>query len=332
MVLSSTGPVERGDRLELRKVPMPVPGPGQVAIRVLACGVCLTDLHIVEGDLPNPKQDLIPGHQIVGVVEARGEGATRFEVGDRVGVPWLGDVCGRCVYCRGGLENLCDGPSFTGYTIDGGYAEYVVARVDFAFELPPRYGDVEAAPLLCAGLIGYRSLKLADVRGLAGPGRLGLFGFGNSARIVTQVAEARGDEVYVYTRGEAGRQAAKELGAIWTGGDGKLPPVKLDSAIIFAPAGELVPLALESVRKGGTVACAGIHMSPIPELDYDLLWGERVVRSVANLTRRDGTEFLELAARREIKTQVELFPLEQANDALRKHKSGELTGTAVLVP
>jgi len=332
MALTAPGPIAEADRLELRELPVPEPGPGEVLVRVLACAVCLTDLHVVEGDLPNPKADVIPGHQVVGIVEARGDGVERFEGGERVGVPWLGGVDGSCSYCRAGLENLCESPDFTGYTLDGGYAEYVVARADFAFPIPDRYGDVDATPLLCAGLVGYRSLRLADVRALDGAARLGLFGFGNSAQLVIQVAIQRGHEVYVYTRGEQGRRKARELGAVWTGGGGALPEVELDSVIIYAPAGALVPLALSAVRKGGVVVCAGIHMSPIPEFQYELLWGERVLRSVANLTRDDGREFLALAAEREIQTEVQVFPLEQANEALRAHKAGALSGTAVLVP
>jgi propanol-preferring alcohol dehydrogenase len=332
MVLTEPGSVEGTDRLELRDVPKPAPGPGQVLVRVLACAVCRTDLHVVEGDLPEPKGDLIPGHQIVGTVEEAGEGVERIAVGDRVGVPWLGAVDGNCAYCRAGMENLCERPIFTGYTIDGGYAELAAARADFVLPLPDSYGDVEASPLLCAGLIGYRAWRMANARGLAGSARLGLFGFGNSAQIITQVAGREGQEVYVYTRGDAGQRLAREVGAVWTGGGDELPPVELDSVIVFAPAGELVPLALRTLRKGGTVVCAGIHMSPIPEFDYDLLWGERVVRSVANLTRRDGSEFLALAGQHRIAAPTEIFALERANEALRAHKAGTLKGTAVLVP
>ena len=332
MVLTAPGPIAGADRLELRELPVPEPGPGELLVRVLACAVCLTDLHVVEGDLPQTKTNVVPGHQVVGIVEARGDGVGRFEAGQRVGVPWLGGVDESCPYCRAGLENLCDAPVFTGYTRDGGYAEYVVARADFVLPIPDRYGDIDATPLLCAGLIGYRSLRLADVRGLDDAPRLGLFGFGNSAQLVIQVAIQRGHDVYVYTRGVEGRRKARELGAVWTGGGGALPPLKLDSVIIYAPAGELVPLALSAVRKGGVVVCAGIHMSPIPQLEYELLWGERVLRSVANLTRQDGREFLELAAEGEIRTEVQVFALEQANEALRAHKAGALRGTAVLVP
>jgi propanol-preferring alcohol dehydrogenase len=331
-VLTAPGPIAGADRLEARDLPLPEPGSGELLVRVLACAVCLTDLHVVEGDLPPRKPNVVPGHQVVGIVEASGDGVEQPEVGNRVGVPWLGGVDGTCPYCRAGLENLCDQPTFTGYSVDGGYAEYVLALADFVFPIPDRYGDVDAAPLLCAGLIGYRSLRLADVRGLAGPARLGLFGFGNSAKLVIQVAIQRGHEVYVYTRGEDGRRKAKELGAVWTGGGGSPPEVELDSVIIFAPVGGLVPLALSAVRKGGVVVCAGIHMSPIPELEYELLWGERVLRSVANLTREDGREFLALAAEREIRTETEVFTLERANEALRAQKAGTLGGTAVLVP
>jgi alcohol dehydrogenase, propanol-preferring len=330
MVLDSGGSPE--SRLELRELPVPVPGPDQVLLRVGATAVCRTDLHVVDGDLPAPKPALVPGHQIVGVVEAVGDEVRGIEPGERRGVPWLGSTCGRCPYCRSGRENLCDEARFTGYQLDGGYAECAVARADFTLPIPDAYQDAEAAPLLCAGLIGYRALRLASVEGLDGPARLGLFGFGSSAHIVIQVARHLGYEAHVYTRGEAGRALALELGAAWAGGGAERPPVELDSAIIFAPVGELVPLALSCVRKGGTVVCAGIHMTPIPEFDYELLWGERVVRSVANLTRRDGIEFLELAPEVPVRTEVQVFSLEEANEALALHKSGELRGSAVLVP
>jgi alcohol dehydrogenase, propanol-preferring len=331
MVLIEPGPIS-SPRLELRELPMPEPATREVRVRVLANAICRTDLHVVEGELPNPKPALVPGHQIVGEVESVGPEVTGTRVGDRIGIPWLGAACGRCVYCLSGNENLCDDPLFTGYQVDGGYAEYAVARAEFTFPIPQAYDDVQAAPLLCAGLIGYRALMLAEVKGLSGPGRLGLFGFGSSAQIVIQVARHLGHEVYVYTRGNAGRSHALELGARWAGAGDERPPVELDSVIIFAPAGELVPLALGSVRKGGVVVCAGIHMSPVPQFEYELLWGERTLRSVANLTRRDGQEFLEIAARWHIQTEVQVFELEQANEALRLHKSGELEGTAVLVP
>jgi propanol-preferring alcohol dehydrogenase len=331
MVLSSPGPAEDG-RLEMRELPVPEPGPEDVLVRVHANAVCRTDLHVVEGELPEPKLPLVPGHQIVGTVEAAGERVESVALGDRVGVPWLGGVDGVCPYCRSGRENLCDRPTFTGYQRDGGYAEYAVARADFVFPIPAGYPDLQAAPLLCAGLIGYRSLRLAEVEGLDGPGRLGLYGFGSSAHIVIQVARHAGHEVYAYTRGESGKAFALELGAAWAGSGEEAPPVELDSAIIFAPVGWLVPLALRSLRKGGVLVCAGIHMSPIPEFEYDLLWGERVVRSVANLTRNDGTEFLALAPQVPVRTEIERFALEDANEALLRMKSGGLRGAAVLVP
>jgi propanol-preferring alcohol dehydrogenase len=331
MVLTEPGPLD-GQRLELRDLPVPDPATGEARVRVLANAVCLTDLHIVEGDLPQRRSPLVPGHQIVGEVDAVGSGVTGIGEGDRIGIPWLGGACGQCVYCDNGLENLCDAPVFTGYDVDGGFAEHAVARAAFSFRLPPGYEPVHAAPLLCAGLIGYRSLRLADVTGLSGPGKLGLIGFGSSAQIVIQVARYLGHEVYVQTRGEAGQARARELGAVWAGGGEDPLPVELDSAIIFAPSGELVPRALASVRKGGVVVCAGIHVTPIPQFEYELLWGERVLRSVSNLTRRDGREFLDLAARAEVRTEVVEFPLEEANEALRQHKAGELAGTAVLVP
>lgn len=331
MVLSQPGPIDE-DRLELCELPDPEPGTGEVLVRVHANAVCRTDLHVVEGELPRPKLPLVPGHQIVGTIEQAGESVSHLRVGDRVGIPWLGGVCGECMFCRSGNENLCDDPIFTGYQLDGGYADHAVARADFAFPIPEGYPDLQAAPLLCAGLVGHRALKLANVTGLDGPGRLGLYGFGASAHIVIQIARHLGHEIYVYTRSEVGRQFALELGAEWAGMRDKLPPVKLDSVIIFAPAGELVPLALRAVRKGGVVVCAGIHMSAIPELDYELLWGERMVRSVANLTRADGKEFLELAPKVPIEVEVEQFPLEQANEALMLLKAGDLRGAAVLTP
>ena len=332
MVLTAPAPVESRP-LELRDVPIPEPGPGELLVRVLANAVCRTDLHIVEGELPDPKLPLVLGHQIVGEVERVADGVEGFAPGDRVGVPWLGGIDGTCPYCRAGWENLCDAPTFTGYQRDGGYAEYAVARADFTLRVPDAYTDTQAAPLLCAGLIGYRALRLAYAEPLEGaPERLGLWGFGASAHIVIQVARHLGEEVYVCTRGEAGQAFARELGAKWVGGSDDRPPVPLDSAIIFAPVGELVPVALAAVRKGGVVTSAGIHMSPIPEFSYDLLWGERVLRSVANLTRADGREFLELAARMHVHTEVEQFALEDANEALVRLKSGGMRGAAVLVP
>jgi len=332
VVLEQPGPLEPG-RLRLADVPVPKPAAGQVLVRVSACGVCRTDLHVVEGDLPDPRLPVIPGHQVVGTVEGLGEGVRDVALGARVGIPWLGGTDGTCPYCRSGHENLCDAPTFTGYSVDGGYAEYAVARSDFLLPLPEDYSDLQAAPLLCAGLIGYRALQLSEVEGLTGSApRLGLYGFGASAHIVIQVAMHLGHEVHVVTRGEESRRFASELGAASVSGSDEPPPVELDSAIIFAPAGELVPRALAAVRKGGIVVCAGIHMSPVPELPYDLLWGERVLRSVANLTRADGREFLDLAPDVPVRTKVEEFPLEEAEEALTRLKAGELRGAAVLVP
>jgi propanol-preferring alcohol dehydrogenase len=331
-VLEEPGPLAPG-RLRLAELPVPEPAANQVLVRVSACAVCRTDLHVVEGDLPDPRRHVTPGHQIVGTVEALGEGVRNVALGARVGIPWLGGTDGTCPYCVSGRENLCDAPTFTGYTVDGGFAELTVAREDFVLPLPEEYSDVQAAPLLCAGLIGYRALRLAEVEGLGErPPRLGLYGFGSSAHIIIQVARHLGHEVHVVTRGEAGRRFALELGAASAVGPDASPPVELDSAIIFAPAGELVPHALAAVRKAGLVVCAGIHMSPIPEFSYDLLWGERVLRSVANLTRADGREFLDLAPEVPVHTDVEEFPLEGAEEALLRMKAGDLRGTAVLVP
>jgi propanol-preferring alcohol dehydrogenase len=331
VVLTRPAPIDDAG-LEVREVDVPAPGPGEVLLRVLANGVCRTDLHIVEGELTEPKLPLIPGHQIVGRVEALGEGAAGVSVGDRVGVPWLGGTDGVCPYCRTARENLCDDPTFTGYMRDGGYAEYATARADFVLPIPARYPDLQAAPLLCAGLIGFRSLRLAEVEGLERPGRVGLYGFGAAAHIVTQVAQHLGHEVYAYTRGETGRQLALDLGVRWAGVGEEIPPVELDSVIVFAPAGPLVPQALRAVRKGGVVVCGGIHMSPIPSFEYDLLWGERVLRSVANLTRADGRDFLSLAPQVPVHTEVEVYPLEGAREALVRLKAGKVRGSAVLIP
>jgi alcohol dehydrogenase, propanol-preferring len=331
MVLTAPAAVESRP-LELRDLPIPEPGRGELLVKVAANGVCRTDLHIVEGELPPRRLPLTPGHQVAGTVEAVGEGVTQLEVGDRVGLPWLGGADGTCPYCLAGRENLCDHPEFNGYTRDGGYAEYAVARADFALALPERYPDLQAAPLLCAGLIGYRALRLAALEPIDGPARLGLYGFGASAHIVIQVARHLGHEVYVVTRGSAAQQFARDLGAVWAGDAHDSLPAPLDAAIIFAPVGALVPRALAAVRKGGVVVCAGIHMSPIPELPYELLWGERVVRSVANLTRDDGADFLALAPRVPVQTEVEQFALEDANEALARLKSGDIRGAAVLVP
>jgi propanol-preferring alcohol dehydrogenase len=313
----------------LRRIALavPTPGPDQVLIRVHACAVCRTDLHVIDGDLTEPKLPLIPGHEIVGTVAARGQGVDRLAVGDRVGVPWLGWTCGQCAFCRSGRENLCAQARFTGYQIDGGYGEFTVADQRYCFPIPPGYSDVEAAPLLCAGLIGYRSLRMA------GEGRrLGLYGFGAAAHIIAQVARWQGRDVYAFTSpGDTDAQTfARELGAVWAGGSDQAPPVLLDAAIIFAPVGPLVPAALRAVERGGTIVCAGIHMSPIPGFPYDILWGERVVRSVANLTRRDGEEFLDLAPKVPVKTRPLPYALEQANRALDDLRAGRLQGAAVL--
>jgi len=315
-------------RAPLREVELPPPEPleGQALLRVLACGVCRTDLHVVDGELTRPKLPLVPGHEIVAEVVAS---AGRFSPGDRVGVPWLGWTCGVCAYCRAGRENLCDRALFTGYDLDGGYAELCVADERFCFVVPPLFRDVEAAPLLCAGLIGYRSLRVAgDAE------RVGLYGFGAAAHIVCQVALHQGREVYALTRpGDEHAQAfARSLGASWAGDTVEGPPVELDAAILFAPAGELVPKALGHVRKGGVVVCAGIHMSDIPSFPYRLLWGERVVRSVANLTRADGDELLALAPEVPVETHVETVPLLQANEALARLRAGDVRGALVLAP
>ncbi len=323
-----------GQPLRLAELPVPMPGPNQILIEVAACGVCRTDLHILDGELGHPKLPLILGHEIVGHVAALGASVEGFAVGDRVGVPWLGSTDGTCFYCRRGEENLCDDPRFTGYQIDGGYAEYTVADARYAFKLPQAYSDTEAAPLLCAGLIGYRALKLAS-ESLGGKlSRLGIYGFGAAAHIVAQVAGAQNCEVYAFTKpGDiAAQDFAKQLGAVWAGGSDETPPEKLGAAIIFAPVGALVPAALKAVRKGGVVVCGGIHMSDIPGFPYDILWEERVLRSVANLTRADAREFLALAPNIPVKTSVTPMKLNRANEALARLRKGELTGAAVLVP
>jgi propanol-preferring alcohol dehydrogenase len=308
----------------------PAPSRGQVLLRVHACGICRTDLHIVDGELPHPKLPLVLGHQIVGTVIGLGEGVDRFRYGDRVGVPWLGWTCGECRYCRSGRENLCDRARFTGYDIDGGYAEMAVADQRFCFALPAGYGNLQAAPLLCAGLIGYRALRLAGP--VAEARRLGFYGFGAAAHILVQVARHQGRQVYAFTRAgdEAGQRFALQMGAVWAGDAAAPPPEPLDAALLFAPAGELVPAALAAVAKGGTVVCAGIHMSDIPAFPYDILWGERAVRSVANLTRRDGEEFLALAPAVPVRSEVTVFPLAEANAALAALRDGTLHGAAVL--
>src|SRR5437868_1074929 len=336
-----------GAPLALRDVPEPKPGSGQLLVHINACAVCRTDLHIVDGELPNRKLPLILGHQIVGRVEQLGAAAVnrkskienrKFTVGDRVGIPWLGWTDGDCVYCRSNRENLCDNAKFTGYTIDGGYAEFVVADARYCFHLPDELFDVDlaeagsaeaaVAPLLCAGMLGYRSYrKTGDAR------RLGIYGFGNAAHLIAQVAVYQGREIFAFTRpgDKAGQESARKLGTTWAGGSDEMPPEKLDAAIVFAPVGALVPAALRALAKGGTVVCGGIHMSDIPSFPYVDLWGERAICSVANLTRRDGEEFLEIAPRVPVRTKTETFPLEEANIALEKFRSGELSGTAVLL-
>lgn len=317
----------RSVRLECRAEP--VAGPGQVLIRVAACAVCRTDLHVVDGDLPAPKPGVIPGHEIVGRVVARGPGADRFAIGARVGVPWLGFACGTCRFCTRGQENLCDAARYTGYQIDGGYAEFTVADERFCFAIPDAFADIEAAPLLCAGLIGHRALRMAgDAK------RLGLYGFGAAAHIVAQVARFEGREVFAFTRrdDDASRDFALRLGCTWAGPSDAPAPVPLDAAIIFAPVGALVPAALWAVDKGGVVVCAGIHMSDIPTFPYAILWQERSIRSVANLTRRDGEEFLALAPRVQLRMAAEALPLDQAPRALARLRAGQVEGALVLVP
>lgn len=313
--------------LKLVDIPTPLPGPGQVLIRVHVCGVCRTDLHVVDGELPDVPEAIIPGHEIVGTICALGMDVRHLAIGQRVGVPWLGHTCGCCGFCRSGRENLCEDARFTGYTLNGGYAEYVVADAHFTFLLPPGYDDTSAAPLLCAGLIGYRSLRMAgDAR------RLGIYGFGAAAHLIAQIAHAQQREVYAFTRAgdEDSMAFARAHGACWAGPSDCLPPVELDAAILFAPAGELVPRALAAVARGGVVVCAGIHMTDIPSFPYRLLWGERQVRSVANLTRDDGLEFMALAAKIPLQVATTSYPLARANDALNDLRRGALVGAAVL--
>ena len=322
MVFHGAEPVLRQERL-----PRPEPGPGQVLIEVAACAVCRTDLHVIDGDLAEPKRPLIPGHEIVGRVAARGEGVERLAIGERVGVPWLGWTCGVCAACRRGEENLCPEARFTGYHLDGGYADFALADQAYVFALPEAYSDLEAAPLLCAGLIGFRAL------GMAGdPGRVAIYGFGAAAHIVAQICRHEGRAVYALTRpGDSEAQDfARELGAVWAGGSDRLPPEAVDAALVFAPVGALIPAALGAVRPGGTVVAGGIHMSPIPSFAYDLLWGKRVLRSVANLTRADGEAFLDLAPRVPVRTEIVPYPLSRANQALADLRGGRLKGAAVL--
>jgi propanol-preferring alcohol dehydrogenase len=324
MVLESPG-----RSLAARELADPRPAETEVLVRVSACAVCRTDLHVVDGELPHPKLPLVPGHEIVGTVAAKGAHVTRFAIGDRVGVPWLGFTDGTCAYCRSGRENLCDAPRFTGYQLDGGFAELTVADERYCFPVPAAYSDVEAAPLFCAGLIGYRALRMAgDAR------RIGLYGFGAAAHIIIQVARWQDREVHAFVRpgDEASMSFARELGATWAGGSDAAGPAPLDAALIFAPVGALVPTALANVVKGGTVVCAGIHMSDLPSFPYERLWGERVVRSVANLTRRDAVEFLEIAPRVPVRTRTSVYPLARANEALEDLRHGRFDGAAVLVP
>jgi propanol-preferring alcohol dehydrogenase len=322
-----------GGPLRLREVPIPEPGPAEVLLRVSACGVCRTDLHILDGELPGPRLPLIPGHQIVGRVAAVGEQVRGFTPGDRVGVPWLGYTDGSCRYCQGGQENLCPNARFTGYTLDGGFAEYAAADHRYCFPLPEGYSDLQAAPLLCAGLIGYRTYRMACETAGGPVERLGIYGFGAAGHLIAQVAAHQGKQVYAFTSpGDAETQAfARRLGAVWAGPSTETPPEPLDAALIFAPIGPLVVSALKAVRPGGAVVSGGIHMSDIPSFPYRLLWEERSLRSVANLTRRDGEEFLALAPQAQVKTEIQAFPLEAANEALDRLRSGQLTGAAVLV-
>ncbi len=326
-LLHNQAPVE-SHPLSIEEIDHPLPGEGEVLIRVRVCGVCRTDLHVVEGDLDSRRSPLIPGHQVVGEIVEHGAGVTAPAIGARVGVAWLNRTCGCCSYCASGRENLCDAPAFTGWTADGGFAEHMVAPAEFVYEMPPGFEDLQAAPLLCAGIIGYRSLKLT---GLTDGGKLGIYGFGAAGHVVIQLARARGMEVYVCTRDRERHQAlATELGAAWVGDTVESPPVKLDASIVFAPAGEIVPPALAALTKGGSLVLGGIHMSPIPEFEYSLLYGERLVRSVANNTREDGRAFLEEAARIGIQTSVQRFGLDDVNEALCALKNDAIRGAAVI--
>ncbi len=320
---------KQGEKLKEKEVPVPQPNAEQVLIKIHACGVCHTDLHIVDSELTEPKLPLIPGHEIVGTVVQTGSNVTDFKVGDRVGVPWLGHTDGTCRYCRRGQENLCENPEFTGYTIDGGYAEYTVADQHFSFHLPEKYGDAEATPLLCAGLIGYRTYRMGGEY----KDNLGIYGFGAAAHIVAQIAVYEGKKIYAFTRpGDSEAQKfARRLGAVWADDSTKMPPEKLDAALIFAPVGSLIPAALKASRKGATIVSGGIHMSNIPEFPYKILWEERMIRSVANLTRKDGEELLKIAPRVPVKTEIEKMPLNQANEALNRLRDGKIEGAAVLI-
>ena len=327
--LSKPAPVESRP-LAITDVPKPTAADGEVLIKINACGICRTDLHVVEGELPVRRSPVIPGHQIVGTIEGIGEGVSEFSKGDRVGVAWLNRTCGKCRFCLSGRENLCEFAEFTGWTRDGGYAEYVAAPANFVYHLPENFSDLHAAPLLCAGIIGYRALKLTNINSWQGS-RLGIYGFGAAGHICIQIARFRGADVYVATRDrERHQKLAEELGAAWVGDTFDIPPVALDAAIIFAPAGEIVPVALKAIDRGGTLVLGGIHMSPIPQIEYSLIYGERVVRSVMNNTRADGIEFLKEAAAIPITTSVQTFPLDQANEALIALKTDSIRGAAVL--
>jgi alcohol dehydrogenase, propanol-preferring len=318
----------QGHPLVLQDVPVPQPGTGQILIHIQACGICRTDLHIVDGELPGPKLPLVPGHEVVGRVARLGEGVDRFKIGERIGVPWLGYTDGTCRYCQRNQENLCDHPLFTGYTLDGGYAEYMVADQRYCFNLPDAYTDTQVAPLLCAGLIGYRTYRLAG----SNHERFGVYGFGAAAHIITQIAVYQGKKVYAFTKpgDDEGQAFAHELGAVWAGGSNELPPVELDAALIFAPVGSLIVNALKATGKGGVIVSGGIHMSDIPSFPYRLLWEERVIRSVANLTRQDGEDLFVLVSHIPLRIEVQSFPLELANEALEKLRSGQIKGAAVL--
>ncbi|BAU52764.1 zinc-dependent alcohol dehydrogenase family protein [Mucilaginibacter gotjawali] len=319
-----------GEPLHLKEVAIPKPGPNQVLVKVIACGVCRTDLHILDGELNKPKLPLIPGHEIVGSVIKTGDQVSGINAGDLVGVPWVGYTCGHCKYCKAGKENLCENGEFTGYTVNGGYAEYTVADYRYCFHLPLAHSGPEAAPLLCAGLIGYRSYRMADPSAV----NIGMYGFGAAAHILIQVANQQGKKVFAFTRpgDTVSQQFAHSLGAFWAGDTSQTPPEQLDAAILFAPAGDLVPKALQVSDKGASIICGGIHMSDIPSFSYDLLWGERIIRSVANLTRNDGRDFFELLKNINVKTETEFFKLEDANQALDKLRKGDINGAAVLIP
>jgi propanol-preferring alcohol dehydrogenase len=329
-MLAMAADVDAHQLIEVRK-PLPTLGEHDVLVRVLACGVCRTDLHVLDAELPPHRKHVVPGHEVVGEVVTMGVHASRFKPGDRIGIPWLGRTCGHCDFCRMQRENLCDTPEFTGYDRDGGYAEYCAADEQFCFALPDRYDDVHAAPLLCAGLIGFRTWRIA---GGATPKRIGIWGFGAAAHIVCQIAVAQGQEVYAFTRrgDDEGQRFARELGAVWAGASDERPPAELDASLIFAPAGLLVPAALAVARKGGVVVCGGIHMSAIPSFEYSLLWGEREIKSVANLTREDGEAFFRLLETVQVETHVQPFALRDANDAIAAVRAGKLSGAAVLVP